>query len=153
MINLKREILIALLNQDSGLRSRELAELLNVTPRTIRNNIKEINQSFQLNVIQYKKPFFYLSNTHEVIKYITFRNQEVHYPNYINDRPFLVYFTIYKRKLIKVQTLSSILHIGRNEIEESIKYLKKIGPTYKIEIEASKNGIYLKGKQIWKDFY
>ena len=152
MINLKREILIALLNQDSGLRSRELAELLNVTPRTIRNNIKEINQSFQLNVIQYKKPFFYLSNTHEVIKYITFRNQEVHYPNYINDRPFLVYFTIYKRKLIKVQTLSSILHIGRNEIEESIKYLKKIGPTYKIEIEASKNGIYLKGKQIWKDF-
>lgn len=39
MLNIKRQILIALLNQKKGLRSSDLAQQLDVTPRTIRNNI------------------------------------------------------------------------------------------------------------------
>ena len=53
MLNIKRQILIALLNQKKGLRSSDLAQQLDVTPRTIRNNITELNRSLQGKVIGY----------------------------------------------------------------------------------------------------
>ncbi|MCO6547809.1 MAG: HTH domain-containing protein [Gilliamella sp.] len=57
MLNIKRQILIALLNQKKGLRSSDLAQQLDVTPRTIRNNITELNRSLQGKVIGYRRTF------------------------------------------------------------------------------------------------
>ena len=125
MLNLKRQILIGLLNQHDGLTSKELAMQFQVTQRTIRNNIEQINQNFKQDVIGYQKPYFKINNPKIVIDYMTKRQKEDHYPNYTGDRPFLVYLNLYQNSWVKIADLMEQLHVGRNEIEKTLKNLKR----------------------------
>ena len=152
MLNIKRQILIALLNQKKGLRSSDLAKQLDVTPRTIRNNITELNRSLQGKVIGYRRPFFYISNPELVRRHIFIKDNQLHYPNYPSDRPFLIYLQIYNQPKVKIQEISSKLHIGRNEIENSIKGLKRLCCQYHLKIETNSSGISLVGQQIWQNY-
>lgn len=152
MLNLKRQILIALLNEKEGKKSQELAKQLNVTQRTIRNNIIQLNNYFGEDIIKYKRPLFFISNRQKVADHIANQDQLKHYPNYPKDRPFLVFFQIYKNNHIRVEDLSIILHIGRNEIESTIKQLKVLCLDNNLRLEPATNGITLKGKQIWKNY-
>ena len=151
MLNIKRQILLALLNQTYGLRSVDLASQLNVTQRTIRNNIKQINHNFKQQVIVYQKPYFKLIKPQHVINYITVKQVEPHYPNYTGDRPFLAFFTLYKHNWTKIDTLAAALHVGRNETEKTVKKLRQLLPK-QIQLIASKKGIYLAGDSVWQNY-
>ena len=152
MLNIKREILMGLLNEHDGLTSKELATQLQVTQRTIRNNIKQINETFKEDVIAYQKPHFKLQNAQKVTDYIAQRQREDHYPNYTGDRPFLVYLALYQNNWVKIDTLMEQLHIGRNEVEKTIKNLKQNMPE-QLAIVATKHGVYLTGDLIWQNYF
>lgn len=152
MLNIRRQILMALLNERTGLRSSELAKQVGVTQRTIRNNIEQINRNFGEMVVAYNKPCFYITDTTKVIKYVESKQYVNHYPEYTGDRPFLVYWELYQQRCVKLDALIDKLHVGRNEIERTIRHLKPIlAPN--LALVATKQGVALKGDQIWQDYY
>lgn len=152
MLNIKRQILIGLLNQHHGLTSKELATQLQVTQRTIRNNIEQINQNFKQDVIGYQKPYFKINDPKTVIDYMTKRQKEDHYPNYTGDRPFLVYLNLYQNSWVKIADLMEQLHVGRNEIEKALKSLKRQMPA-ELMLITTKYGVYLAGDLLWQNYF
>lgn len=152
MLNIKRQILIGLLNQHHGLTSKELATQLQVTQRTIRNNIAQINQNFKQDIIGYQKPYFKINDPKTVIDYMTKRQKEDHYPNYTGDRPFLVYLNLYQNSWVKIADLMEQLHVGRNEIEKALKSLKQQIPA-ELMLVTTKYGVYLAGDLLWQNYF
>lgn len=150
MLNIKRQILLNLVMQDK-VTSHDLAKLLHVTPKTIRNNIKQLNDIFTTPIISYQKPYFYLQDKKRVVNYIATKSREAHYPNYPEDRLFLIYLALYQQKLVKVDTLMAQLLVGRNEIEKGIKDLKQVLPD-SVKIIATKRGLYLAGDLVWQNY-
>lgn len=152
MINIKRQILLVLLiNKENGCTSNDMAHQLKVTPRTIRNNINQINKLFVSPIINYQKPNFYLNDTQKVIDYITHKQKLVHYPDYPYDRIFLIYFYLYNNGLVKIDELINYMHVSKNEIEKAIKQLRDKLPT-KVCLTATNRGLYLKGDKIWQNY-
>lgn len=149
---MKRQILLSLLNNNDGLSSHELAKQLSVTPRTIRNNISELNTFFDHPVISYNKPYFSITDTDKVIDYIKMRQSEPHYPNYPNDRLFLTYFGLYQSHHLKLDEIAEQLHAGRNEAKKAVRELRTILPT-ELQLSATKSGIWLKGNLIWQNYF
>lgn len=152
MLNMKRQILLSLLNNNNGLSSQELAKQLSVTPRTIRNNINELNGFFDHPVISYTKPYFIITNANKVIDYIKMRQSEPHYPNYPNDRLFLTYFSLYQSHHLKLDEIAEQLHAGRNEAKKAVRELRIILPV-ELQLSATKSGIWLKGDLIWQNYF
>ena len=150
MLNIKRQILLNLVMQDK-ITSHDLAQLLQVTPKTIRNNIKQLNDIFTTPIISYQKPYFYLQDKKRVVNYIATKSKEAHYPNYPEDRLFLIYLALYQQKLVKVDALMTQLLVGRNEIEKGIKDLKQFLPS-SVKIIATKRGLYLAGDLVWQNY-
>ena len=150
MLNVKRQILLNLVMQDK-ITSHDLAKLLQVTPKTIRNNIKQLNDIFTTPIISYQKPYFYLQDKKRVVNYIATKSKEAHYPNYPEDRLFLIYLALYQQKLIKVDALMIQLLVGRTEIEKGIKDLKQVLPS-SVKIIATKRGLYLAGDLVWQNY-
>lgn len=150
MLNVKRQILLNLVMQDK-ITSHDLAQLLQVTPKTIRNNIKQLNDMFTTPIISYQKPYFYLQDKKRVVNYIATKSKEAHYPNYPEDRLFLIYLALYQQKIVKVDILMAQLLVGRTEIEKGIKELKQVLPDY-VKIIATKRGLYLTGDLVWQNY-
>lgn len=150
MLNIKRQILLNLVMQDK-ITSHDLAQLLQVTPKTIRNNIKQLNDIFTTPIISYQKPYFYLQDKKRVVNYIATKSREAHYPNYPEDRLFLIYLALYQQKLVKVDILMAQLLVGRTEIEKGIKELKQVLPD-SAKIIATKRGLYLAGDLVWQNY-
>lgn len=150
MLNVKRQILLNLVMQDK-ITSHDLAQLLQVTPKTIRNNIKQLNEIFTTPIISYQKPYFYLQDKKRVVNYIATKSKEAHYPNYPEDRLFLIYLALYQQKLVKVDALMTQLLVVRNEIEKGIKDLKQVLPS-SVKIIATKRGLYLAGDLVWQNY-
>ena len=150
MLNDKRQILLNLVMQDK-ITSHDLAQLLQVTPKTIRNNIKQLNDIFTTPIISYQKPYFYLQDKKRVVNYIATKSKEAHYPNYPEDRLFLIYLALYQQKLVKVDILMAQLLVGRTEIEKGIKELKQVLPD-SVKIIATKRGLYLAGDLVWQNY-
>ena len=150
MLNSKRQILLNLVMQDK-ITSHDLAQLLQVTPKTIRNNIKQLNDIFTTPIISYQKPYFYLQDKKRVVNYIATKSREAHYPNYPEDRLFLIYLALYQQKLVKVDILMAQLLVGRTEIEKGIKELKQVLPD-SVKIIATKRGLYLAGDLVWQNY-
>lgn len=152
MLNIKRQILLNLLNNKNGLTSQAMATQLSVTPRTIRNNIAQLNDYFDQPIITYNKPHFVITDNKKVIDYIATKQNESHYPNYPHDRLFLTYFILYQKRQLKIDEITDYLHAGRNEVKKAIKELRNLLPK-ELELKSTKQGILLDGNILWLNYF
>lgn len=161
-INLKRrhrDILSIILNTDECITGNELAKLCNVSIRTIRQDIKEINALLKEYSIEIdssvKKGYFLNKENKETMKKYNIIRKVLDY-EYINeipdlpvDRQMYILLKLTIRKYISVDELAEALYVSVATINNDIivinKWLKK---KLKVGIRYSLNkGVTLKANE------
>ncbi|MFB1051289.1 transcription antiterminator [Paraliobacillus sp. JSM ZJ581] len=162
MNNRMREILKLLSEAESYVTSEELAKSLEVTSRTIRGDIKTLNDAFvNYNVkisskkgsgyrLMYhsNKDFNRLSEQIDKLDALTDLN-----PVTPEDRTrYIVKRLLYSKKDIKILTLMDELYVSETTIKKDIQYVKAVLNKYNIRIVKTNSGIHAAGHEVNKRF-
>ena len=154
-----REILSAILNTDECITGNELARLCNISIRTIRQDIKEINgllKEYNIEIdSSVKKGYFLNKENKEILKKHNFIRKVLDYeyiietPNLPMDRQMYILLKLTTKKHISVEELAESLYVSVATINKDIlcinKWLKK---DLKLGISYSLNeGITLKANE------
>ena len=135
-----REILSIILNTDECIIGSELAKLCNVTIRTIRQDIKEINSLLKEYNIEVdssiKKGYFLNKENKQILKKHNIIRKVIDYeyitetPNLPMDRQMYILLRLTAKKNIYVEELAQSLYVSAATINNDIilinKWLKKI---------------------------
>lgn len=154
-----REILSIILNTDECIIGSELAKLCNVTIRTIRQDIKEINSLLKEYNIEVdssiKKGYFLNKENKQILKKHNIIRKVIDYeyitetPNLPMDRQMYILLRLTAKKNIYVEELAQSLYVSAATINNDIilinKWLKK---DLNLKISYSlNNGITLKANE------
>lgn len=155
----QRDILNLILNADECITGNELARLCNVTIRTIRKDIKEINNSVKPYDVKVdsniKKGYFLDKNSKDILKENNFIRKVLDYeyiietPSLPVDRQMYILLKLTTKKYIYVEELSEALYVSvatvNNDITSINRWLKKklkLGVSYSLN-----DGITLKANE------
>lgn len=162
MNNRMREILKLLAEAESYVTSEELARSLEVTSRTIRGDIKTLNDALvNYNVkisskkgngyrlmYQSNKDFNRLNEQIDKLDALTDLN-----PVTPEDRTrYIVKRLLYSKKDIKISTLMDELYVSETTIKKDIQYVKAVLNKYNIRIVKTNSGIHSDGHEVNKRF-
>ncbi|EHI97662.1 transcriptional antiterminator, BglG [Clostridium sp. DL-VIII] len=154
-----RDILSIILNTDECITGNELARLCNVTIRTIRHDIKEINvllKEYNVEIdSKVKKGYFLNKENKEVLKKNNIIRKVLDYeyiietPNLPLERQMYILLKLTTKKYITVEELAESLYVSEATINNDVilinKWLKK---DLKLGISYSLNeGITLKANE------
>ncbi|HEX9026106.1 MAG TPA: HTH domain-containing protein [Clostridium sp.] len=154
-----REILSTILNTDECITGNELARLCNISIRTIRQDIKEINvllKEYNMEIdSSVKKGYFLNKENKEILKKQNIIRKVLDYeyiietPNLPIDRQMYILLKLTTKKYISVEELAESLYVSVATINNDIliinKWLKK---DLKLGISYSLNeGITLKANE------
>ena len=154
-----REILSIILNTDECITGNELARLFDVSIRTIRGDIKEINvllKQYNIEIYSSVKKGYYLNkNNKEILKKNNVIRKVLDYeyiietPNLPIDRQMYILLKLTTKKYISMGEIEEYLYVSAATINNDIilvnKWLKKkldLGISYSLN-----NGITLKANE------
>lgn len=165
MINLNRryrDILNIILNTDGYITGNELSKLFNVTIRTIRKDIKEINALLKDKNIEVesrvKKGYFLDKKSKEILKKNNLIRGVLDYeyiietPKLPMDRQMYILLRLTMKEYISIEELAKSLFVSESTINNDITYLNKwLKKNLKLGISNSLNkGISIKANEIEK---
>lgn len=154
-----REILSIILNTDGCITGNELAKLCNVTIRTIRQDIKDINfllKEYNIEVDSSVKKGYFLNienkeimKKHKIIRKVLDYEYIIETPNLPMDRQMYILLKLTTKEYISVEELADSLYVSAATINNDIilinKWLKK---ELNLRISYSlNNGITLKANE------
>ena len=154
-----REILSAILNTDECITGNELARLCNISIRTIRQDIKEINgllEEYNIEIdSSVKKGYFLNKENKEILKKHNFIREVLDYeyiietPNLPVDRQMYILLKLTTKKYVSVEELAEALYVSVATINNDILYINKwLKKDLKLGISYSLNeGITLKANE------
>ncbi|GKX67553.1 BglG family transcription antiterminator [Inconstantimicrobium mannanitabidum] len=155
----QRDILNLILNAEEYINGNELARFCNVTIRTIRKDIREINNSLKSYNVKVdsniKKGYFLDKNSKDILKKNNFIRKVLDHeyiietPNLPVDRQIYILLKLTIKKYIYVEELSEALYVSvatvNNDITSLNRWLKK---NLKLGVSYSLNdGITLKANE------
>ncbi|TYS46839.1 BglG family transcription antiterminator [Bacillus infantis] len=153
-------ILKALIETDDVITSEYLANIIQVTSRTIRNSIKELNMLLAENGAEIKsvRGTGYKLTVGDDAKFqnLLFRVagedslKSGHIPNLPEDRvQFLIKRLLFADKYVKLDDLAEELFISKSSIQNDLREAKRILQQYAITVEKRPNyGLKLKGDEV-----
>jgi len=154
-----REILSTILNTDECITGNELARLCNISIRTIRQDIKEINvllKEYNMEIdSSVKKGYFLNKENKEILKKQNIIRKVLDYeyiietPNLPIDRQMYILLKLTTKKYISVEELAESLYVSVATINNDILYINKwLKKDLKLGISYSLNeGITLKANE------
>ncbi|WP_243343953.1 PRD domain-containing protein [Anaerococcus sp. AGMB09787] len=153
MILRQKQILKNIINKDYSL--EELASTYHVSPRTIRSDIKVINQEIgdlELKIVKKNMGNYYLDyNNESSIEKL--KSSDIFKNILDNTEPeirviHLALIYLLSPSYIKIEELEDELYLSRATIQNDLKEVKKIFADYEIELVAKPNyGQIIKGKE------
>lgn len=151
--NRLQQILITLLDLNDWCTSSSLAMLLNVTDRTIRNDMSELTailSDFQIYVTSERSKGYLLDNENKikVKKYIKSGQIEMNKINEEMHIEILIYL-IENNKPMNLDELSDEFYISKSTLEEKIKKIKSLLFTFNgnVCLTRKKNVVQLEGDE------
>ncbi|MCI1592365.1 BglG family transcription antiterminator [Heyndrickxia oleronia] len=130
-----------------------LSNELNVSSRSIRTFIKQINEQLNKDLAQivslpgsgYQLNIF---NFIDFTKWMEEENRKTEQVNDINRQRWIMEYLCYEYDYLKIDQASQELYVSRSTISQDIKELKLILQSYHITLESRPNyGIYLSGEE------
>lgn len=130
-----------------------LSNELNVSSRSIRTFIKQINEQLNKDIAQivslpgsgYQLNIF---NFIDFSKWMEEENRKTEQVYEINRQRWIMEYLCYEYDYLKIDQASQELYVSRSTISQDIKELKLILKTYHITLESRPNyGIYLSGEE------
>ncbi len=162
LVNLNRryrEILSIILNTDESITGNELARLCNVTIRTIRRDVKEINnllKEYDVKVdSSVKKGYFLNKRDKDILKRNNLIRKVLDYeyiietPNSPMDRQMYILLKLTTKKYISVEKLAEALCVSPATVNNDIIFINKwLKRDLKLRISYSlNNGVKLKANE------
>lgn len=158
MLNYRsKQILLKMLETKKSINIRDVANSFNVTERTIRNDLDEIDQLLksysypllQKNItveVEFSKPLLESEKFNDFINEIILENSVF---NNSTLRQAYMYVVMFRNEQkITIDYLEREIDVSRSTINTDIKKLKKSLEKYQIEIIYSKkDGFFLQGKE------
>jgi lichenan operon transcriptional antiterminator len=130
-----REILNSILNTDGCITGNELAKLCNVSIRTIRLDIKEINkllEGYNIEIDSIMKKGYYLTEIckkrlkeNDIIKSVWDQEYIAQLPNTPRERQMYIILKLTMKDYISIEELSDKLYISTSTINNDISAIKK----------------------------
>lgn len=157
-----RDILNIILNTDGYITGNELSKLFNITIRTIRKDIKEINILLSdINIeieANVKKGYFLNKKGKEILKENNIIRGVLDYkyttepPNLPTDRKMYILLTLTMKEYISIEELAKSLFVSESTINNDIIYLNKwLKKNLKLGISNSLNkGVSIKANEVEK---
>ncbi len=156
MLNDKLEILLSYLQDKEYHTARELSEKLQVSTKTIRIRIKELN-SYLLDYgaqVESKPKIGYWLEIHDEDKYReTDKQPEKDWiPTTSTERvSYILAYLLNRDEYIKMEDLADFLYISRNTLSADLKKVEYIFNMYDLELERRPNyGVRVIGKEFDK---
>lgn len=153
-----KSLFLILLRSEGFITSNELAEKLDVSSRTIKNDIKVIrNEIYKYGVRLVSKPGIgYALYIIDINKYRNIRRLLQHYnveslPDEFDKRIYYIMEKLLLSKTpIKTEELLEEMYIGRTSLSREIKEIRKILKKYHIQLNIiPHNGIYIEGSEFY----
>ncbi|MBB5326075.1 lichenan operon transcriptional antiterminator [Anoxybacillus tepidamans] len=153
MINILRKLMSA----DQPLTSEYLANVIQVTSRTIRNDIKELEEILNKNGALVKSSRgrgYELVVEDEALfrKWLKemFQQDLSTVPNCSEERvQYLIKRLLLTEEYVKLEELADELFVSKSTVQNDLREVKNILKTYEIELEKRPNyGLKLKGKEM-----
>ena len=142
-----RKIIDYLIKNNGVSNLNDLSNFMKVNKRTIRYDIKKINEIFYNNNL----PEIKFSKKKILLKdYITLENIKINLLNYENDyRNILIILKIIFEQHLNITHMCDLLKISRNTIKNEISFFKKKLLDYDLKIISipRKKGLFLIGKE------
>lgn len=162
-MNRKAIILKTLSSSNRPITSTQLATLTDVSSRTIREDIKELNLDLESKGTEIEslkgKGFMIKIQDKSAFKYyVDELNQLLDQSNTLPDTPneriyYLLNIFLRENKPVKVDDLSEKIHVSRSTIQADLKTVKKLLEPYSLKLISRPNyGISLNGTELNRRF-
>lgn len=163
MENRKVKILNILSSANTPITSTQLAAVTEVSSRTIREDIKELNTDLKINGAQIealKGKGFKITIFNELL-YNQYLEQIDHSLDQISNNPdtpneridYLLNLFLRKSNPVKLDDLSEEIHVSRSTIQADLKTVKQLLEPYSLKLISRPNyGISLKGTELNRRF-
>jgi lichenan operon transcriptional antiterminator len=155
----QKDLFIYLLNSDIGLSGNELAKIFNVSSRTIRSDIKFLNElikPYGINICSSSKKGYFILKEHRKIGFtiveevFTKENSISKIPNTPSERfAFILYKLIFAENYITMQEFADMLFASKTTIYLDVKNIIKVLDRFsKLKLEISPiKGLKLNGDE------
>ncbi len=150
--------ILNIMEQKQSVTVEYLSKKIDVSPKTIKNDIKEINNNLEGHAIIENKRNFYTFYIFDVDGYEHVKNKVYAYDAFMNSPNSRIIFIM--KKLMNADypyltdELAYDMNIGRSTINGDLKRLRKFLEEYKIEIVGKTNtGISLNGDELEIRFF
>lgn len=145
--------ILNIMEQKQSVTVEYLSEKMDVSPKTIKNDIKEINSSLEGNAIIENKNNSYIFYIFDINRYEQVKNKVYAHDDFMNSPNSRIVFIMQKLMNTDCPYLTDELaydmNIGRSTVNGDLKRLRKILEEYDIEILGKTNtGISLKGNEL-----
>ncbi len=152
-----KELLLCL-KSDKYETANTIGKMLNVSEKTVRTRIKELNFTLLKYgaIIESKPRYGFRIVVHDIKKYdelekiIENSTQHNQIPNSVEERKnFLIAYLLNHDQFIKLNELSELLYVSNSTITASLKQIEGIFSQYRIDIERRPNfGIRINGNEL-----
>ena len=144
MQKIEKDLVKYLFKKNVWITSRELISYLNVSVRTLRTLVKNINSSADVNIIRSSNQGYKLNNTKKIINFILddeqFDNNEIRLQRLIKE--FLT-----KKDGINLYSIAEELCISEQSILNDIQKIKHNIQKYNLSIAKNGDNFVLKGQE------
>lgn len=151
----ERLILTAFVNGHSELSSTTLATQLNVTARTVLNDIRAINAALETPLVLYDANHrkYWVKDLNQLVTVLDTAADQHGALDLATDWPFLVYFTLYQAdEPITSEHLAEQLHLSKTLLTQTLATLRQTITQWQLKIEGLHDGLVLTGPTIWQKF-
>ncbi len=146
------QILTYVFENSDGISGNTLANLLDITPRTVRNDIREINEELAcLNALIESSPKkgYYLSYDakKKVLGYLANKDSGSLLPNTPSERQlYIILKIVFAKDIVQIEDLENELYVSKTTIRSDLENMAKLLEKYEIRI-SSYRGIIIDGKE------
>lgn len=142
MSKLDGEIIKILAENSSPVSSAKLAELLDVSPRTIKRYIKMINE--QDAIITSTKNGYLLEVNPAKRESLMYDSKQ--YFDYFNQN---IFYELFIHEFQTIDQISENTYYNRNTVSNALKGIRQVLEDYNLELKSeSKKGLYIQGSEI-----
>lgn len=155
MLDVRLEMILQELSQKEYKTALGIAGKLNLSEKTVRIRIKELNNELKNNgaIILSKKRFGFRIEILNEKLYQSFSEKKVeHLPTTSSERvPYILTYLLNRIDYIKIEDICDFLYVSRNTLTADLKKVEYILNMYDLQLERRPNyGIIIKGKEFNK---
>lgn len=141
----KDKLLMLLENQSDWITGKQLAQMLNVTDRTIRYDIEAINRQHKVIESDLRKGYRLLDNKNHLLK----NQQDINIPITPKERcDYILQKLLIKKQKISIHQLLDEIYISEYSLDNDLKRLKEMLSNYpNLKISKHDNYLVLQGDE------